>query len=323
MSGASTELRKRLTRIDDPLSQPDLTAVMESGATPIDCLNHYRLRHDVPCAFCSQHQAHRKGFTAQMPDERIALIGWDCAKHHFGDAFVLDMRSRIRHREILEDARERLGPVCEIVDNMRKITRDVLLTLESRVLGAGRAMRDALLGINLRSVVTAGGNIEIFEVAAMRSETETWYGRGFAVRTEERTLVGRVVGARFLVTHIERVAPAAARLERLAKQLEAGEIDKRKLTNADRELRTSVNQMREGLAIVRSAQQFFRRENIAELDRWFGSTPTEDRRATWEQTSDGNVVRVVSRLRGIDAKIKVPLLPTIPEDIEILGDLIR
>ncbi|WP_134681541.1 hypothetical protein [Paracoccus ravus] len=66
--------------IRNPLGQPGVVQEVEAGVRPVDLLpTGYYADNEVRCSFCTQRQAHRRGYFAVLPDGALALCGNCCA----------------------------------------------------------------------------------------------------------------------------------------------------------------------------------------------------------------------------------------------------
>ena len=86
--------------VSRPDEQSNLTPEIPKGEIPTHYINRYHADHDVSCAFCDKHTLHRKGFTAEMADGRIALCGRDCAivrRQGFWDRWLPELIEGVAH----------------------------------------------------------------------------------------------------------------------------------------------------------------------------------------------------------------------------------
>lgn len=88
--------------ITDPEAQPGVVRKVEAGIRPLQLLEPYMADHDVHCAFCPQHQLHKHGYFALLPDGSRALCGNVCAEEYFDKATVAMLD---RKRDQLASAR--------------------------------------------------------------------------------------------------------------------------------------------------------------------------------------------------------------------------
>jgi hypothetical protein len=87
---SDAELRQRQLEIDDPHDQPNLTAHIPEGVSPVRILNVYRFsKWPAEKAYCSKCEArrHRDGFTVELDDGSSGLLGSKCGADLWGESW--------------------------------------------------------------------------------------------------------------------------------------------------------------------------------------------------------------------------------------------
>lgn len=89
--------------IDDPEAIIDRHHPIPAGMEPVRLLKDYDTSRTtgrkVRCSACAHHQHHNRGFVAEMPDGRPALIGINCGEKHFGDGAWERMNADLRREQ--------------------------------------------------------------------------------------------------------------------------------------------------------------------------------------------------------------------------------
>ncbi|OWY08712.1 hypothetical protein B6V74_12870 [Thioclava sp. F42-5] len=247
-----------------PELQAGLTEAIPEGEIPSRYINRYHADHDVPCAFCNKHTDHRRGFTVQMKDGRIALCGRDCAKFYFGPEVARDFEKKLKEEE------DRRATASVIARAMRGVPQ-ALESITDNWIANERAMREVvsslaeLVGRASRvPEVTSGGHLELREMRRRFVEREV----GGVVRRvpvdEEVTLVrARHAGA--LLRQSEKEALQGAR-DCLSKLVGARAPENLSMLALKRigEVRTSgLSRLRDGVEFLDLCSRFFTKENIA------------------------------------------------------------
>ncbi|TCP96359.1 hypothetical protein C8J46_10954 [Sphingomonas sp. PP-F2F-A104-K0414] len=100
--------RQRIIReaglfVDDPESIPGRHHPIPAGIEPVRLLKDYDTSRTtgrkVRCSACAHQQPHNRGFVAEMPDGRPALIGINCGEKHFGDGAWQRMNADLRREQ--------------------------------------------------------------------------------------------------------------------------------------------------------------------------------------------------------------------------------
>lgn len=132
--------------LSHPELQPDLCLKIEPGAVPSHYINRYHADHDVACAFCAKQTPHRRGYTAAMPDGRVALIGRDCAREFFGKDKAISWEKALKAQE---DRRARRRVITRTISVapalLEKITVE-LVQHESEYLNVSEAIAKRTTG---------------------------------------------------------------------------------------------------------------------------------------------------------------------------------
>lgn len=96
-------IRKAGLFVDDPETIPDRHHPIPAGMEPVRLLKDYDTTRTtgrkVRCSACAHHQHHNRGFVAEMPDGRPALIGINCGEKHFGDGEWDRMHADLRREQ--------------------------------------------------------------------------------------------------------------------------------------------------------------------------------------------------------------------------------
>jgi hypothetical protein len=247
--------------VTDPEAQPGLCEEIEPGTRPIGYLNRYHTEHDVRCAFCAKHTPHRRGFTVELADGRMALCGIDCGRDFFGSEVARGFEKILAKKEadarrdwLLERARAGLPEILKEIDRHWK-------PLERRVQEVLRAL-PYIDPIVLRRHMTDGGVLAVDDVIVRWVELPD----GSWAPLEERKLVARVQGAEILRMTRDRFM----RVERHADEVITGRRSMYVALTLDQQLtaRNAIPQaMKDAMFYLHTARAFLTKENIRELDK--------------------------------------------------------
>ena len=103
---------------------PGLTPRIEKGTPPVRGIEPYRADYYVECAFCATHQKHRRGWLVQTEDDRLALLGIDCAEDHLGEEMVRELRrDLVKFERQLENGRQLADLLIGVDDVLEEIAR--------------------------------------------------------------------------------------------------------------------------------------------------------------------------------------------------------
>lgn len=96
-------IREAGLSVDDPETIPNRHHPIPAGVSPVRLLREYDTTRTtgrrVRCSACAHQQAHHRGFVAEMPDGRPALIGINCGEKHFGDGEWDRMHADLRRAQ--------------------------------------------------------------------------------------------------------------------------------------------------------------------------------------------------------------------------------
>lgn len=296
--------------ITDPESQPGLTPEIERGLIPSGYINRYVVDHDVPCAFCPPHMPHRHGFTARMPDGRIALCGRDCGRKYFGHDVARGLEKALERAE--ERARrqklitEATAGIPFIQDQLWKTWVPAAIKAEQAIRALPRFRQEFL-----QPDMSDGTDYVINRVRVDWIEKP----EGGREPVETRTEIGRV-------RHMSIVwmkTGALSRSYRLCRQVMNGvdETDKRVSEETRFRYRTELlRTLEESITWLQSAQVFLAPENIAQLNRMKNR---ERVKCSIQDTDEGRVL-VVRREAGTET-YPLPDLRRLPTHDDLIAPL--
>jgi hypothetical protein len=126
-------IRKAGLFVDDPETIPDRHHPIPAGMEPVRLLKDYDTTRTtgrkVRCSACAHHQHHNRGFVAEMPDGRPALIGINCGEKHFGDGEWARMHADLRREQDDAYFAARVHPALEQI----KATYDRAVALKGAI----------------------------------------------------------------------------------------------------------------------------------------------------------------------------------------------
>ncbi|WP_138995693.1 hypothetical protein [Sphingomonas sp. PAMC 26621] len=96
-------IREAGLSVDDPETIANRHHPIPAGMDPVRLLKDYDTSRTtgrkVRCSACAHQQQHNRGFVAEMPDGRPALIGINCGERHFGDGEWARMHVDLRREQ--------------------------------------------------------------------------------------------------------------------------------------------------------------------------------------------------------------------------------
>lgn len=296
--------------IADPEAQAGLTDVIERGAIPARYINRYHTAHDVRCAFCDNHTPHRRGYTAEMKDGRIALCGIDCGRKYFGMEVARNFERALQKTEDEAKRDAILEAAIEDLPLLYMQVRQKWLPLELEVDKILRALPRFSDGL-MRKQITDGGDFVISDVKVEWIRTPDGGRKPIETKIER----GRIRGARLLVMDAGRFSKVRRYCEYVLKgrdQFGHPISDARRL-----KYRMSITQsVEDGLIYLRTAQMLFSQENIREFDKALRHYRSDGSQIQWKKRGD---TQGAIRIRDSNyEKVTIPLpdladLPSLDE----------
>ena len=256
------------------ISRPDLQAGLvdeiPEGEIPIRYINRYHAEEEMRCAFCHQHQAHNRGFTALMDDGRLALCGRNCGIKYFGEEaaskFEEELDQQIRRESKRKIVRRTLNGIPAVLD----LLTDDLLDMEREALAACRALHYGFRYSGILSKLNEQGHYELKETKRRWIDQVDKEGRTKRVPIEEEKVVLRVRTASVMKTGespTHQLEKARRLLEQLATK-NAGEDLSDVIVERMGEYRSkAMSAIRNGVRFLDLCSQFFTKDNVKALSR--------------------------------------------------------
>jgi hypothetical protein len=302
-------VRARFT-LSDPATQPGLTVEMEPGAKPEKYINRYHTSHDVRCAFCAGHTPHRRGFTVQMKDGRIALCGIVCGKHYFGEEAAKGFENALIRTEYDAARDATLRHALSVVPALIRELDGKWLPLEDSLTN----IVEILPEFPQSMIKTRINDREEFVISDVET---TWHhlpdGGRKAIETEIE--LGRIKGARLLAVRSGQFCKARADATVV---LSGRDVFRRPVSPEARlkKWKSLPQTIQDGLQYLRSAQVFLMEDNIKMLDlacrKLLQSREKCELRTTPKK---GEILWVRDECRTIN-KVPIPDLGALPSNDE-------
>jgi hypothetical protein len=256
--------------ISRPELQGDLTDVIPLGQIPWRYINRYLAEEEVRCAFCEKHTPHKRGFTAEMEDGRIALCGRDCAAKYFGKD-VADRFEKDLERQIQVAARRRLvkRTIDGVAETLAKITPD-MVEKEKAVLDALHGLFLDLRAARLPTILTDAGDLEITESRRRWIERVDENGIVKRVPVDETRVTHRIAAAGVLrVKEVYRshFESARAELMTLAEVKTTDDWSEAVIDRMVKKRSKIIADIQNAVRFMNLCQRFFTKDNIRELSR--------------------------------------------------------
>jgi len=253
--------------ISHPEFQEGLTPVIPTGEIPAHYINRYEAKYEVRCAFCDNHTPHKKGFTVQMQDGRVALCGRDCARHYFGDEvadnFEEKLEKQIRRASKMNIIQKTLKGIPEAI---KAITPELVRTEElalSAVSALSATFRDSGM-----TRFTDSGHFRLKETRRTWVEREDGVGKTKRVPIDTEHTVLEVKAASILRMHgapSSGLLCALADLEFLSRADASKEFSDIVIDRMTDKRAQAIKNINNGLQFLKLAAQFFTKENIKAL----------------------------------------------------------
>ncbi len=300
--------------LSHPEEQPNLTKKIEGGSAPSHYINRYHADHDVACAFCAKQTPHRRGYTAQMPDGRIALIGRDCASEFFGKERASSWEKALKAQE---DRRARRRVVERAVASVPSLLVQItpeLVSIERQCLDITCAITEGMAGR---------------QPQVLRRDNGDW-----DIVADDRRVLYTVAAAAILNAGRTRRHHLAKALEALKKlsAIDATTDMSDKVVSRMLDLRTSlIADIESGLRLLRRCARFYTANNLKALSRVLASIDSGITRVDLKVKSSGTFVRLTDRgirIEGFDggylreaehATFPLPNLNELPSSEQILA----
>lgn len=247
--------------VTDPEAQPGLSAEIEPGTVPTGYLNRYYTDHDVRCAFCAKHTPHRRGFTVELADGRIALCGIDCGREFFGHEVARGFE-KLLEKKVAEARRDWIlvqtkAALPEVIAEIDRHWRP----LERRIQEILRTIPD-IDPIVIRRHMTDSGELVIHDVTVRWADLP----EGGRAPVEEKKEMARVRGAEILRMTQNRFR----RVVRHGDEVMTGRRSAFVQLSLEQQFgaRNAILQaMKDAMHYLHTARAFFDKENIRELDK--------------------------------------------------------
>ena len=301
-------IRSKFT-LTDPEKQIGLTVEMEPGAEPAKYLNRYHTNHDVRCAFCLGHTKHRRGFTVQMEDGRIALCGIDCGKKYFGEEAAKGFENALIRTEYEAARDETLKHATSVLPGLIDELIERWLPMEEKLTDI-QSILPRFPETTLKSRLNDNGELLVSDFDA------TWHDLpegGHKVIESQREL-GRVRGARFLAMQGGRFNRALD----YANLILSGRDEFSRIVSPESRLRkwNALGQvLKDALHYCRTAETFLVAENIKVLDLACRKYLYTGEKCELRHTPKKQILWVRDANRRI-SKVAVPNLGLLPSDSE-------
>ncbi len=280
MTPTST-LYRRERKISKPLEQDGLVSRKIIKGEIAAMVNEYETDHDIKCNIGSCGQPHKRGWTAQLQDGGLALIGHMCQKRVISDEEFI-----VLHRDFLSTLKNQR--IREILDRDTFAPDELLAKVETDWTDAARAVWQGIRTLRqlgprhddlmsavqrndamLNKVEIVKDTVKIAEVMARRHESDK---RGEPnITIEVATLVHRIQGAGFLASTLlvqDLVRNAKFMLKEAIETLESD-------YPSEKELEAAVEQCLEAGATLRTAanqfaayEEFRAQANLAGIAQW-------------------------------------------------------
>jgi hypothetical protein len=256
--------------ISRPDLQGDLTDVIPLGQIPWRYINRYLAEEEVRCAFCEKHTPHKRGFTAEMEDGRIALCGRDCAAKYFGKD-VADRFEKDLERQIQVAARRRLvkRTIDGVAETLAKITPD-MVAKERAVIKALNSLHLDLRAARLPTILTDAGDLEITESKRRWIERVDENGIVKRVPVDETRVTHRIAAAgvlRIKEVYKPHFESARAELLTLAEVKATDDWSEAVIDRMVKKRSKIISDIQNAVRFMNLCQRFFTKDNIKELSR--------------------------------------------------------
>ena len=266
--GKHIEIEHSAFIIARPELQTKLFAEISEGEIPICYINRYHAEDEVSCAFCRQHQAHNRGFTALMEDGRIALCG-----RNFGIKVTREVAAAKFEQELdqqirRESKRRIIRRTLSGIPTVSVLLNDELLEMENEALEACCALREGFKVSGILSKTSEQGHFDLQETRRRWIDQIDKEGRTRSVPIDEETQILRIRAAKVLNAgeqpklHFEK---ARWLLEQLAAKNADEDLSDIVVERMAGYRSAAISAIQEGVHFLDLCSQFFERENVRAL----------------------------------------------------------
>ncbi len=281
MTIGSPTLYRRERKISKPLEQDGLVSRKIVKGEIAAMVNEYETDHDIICNIGSCGTRHKNGWTAQLTDGGLALIGHICQKKVISDDEFL-----VLHRDFLSTLKNQR--IREILDRDTFAPDELLEKVESGWTDAARAVWQGIRALRqlgprhdglmsaiqrndgmLNKVETVKDTVKIAEVMARRHESDK---RGEPnITMEVATLVHRIKGAGFLTSSLlvqDLVRNAKFMLKEAIEALESDYPTEKELEGAVGQCLEAGETLRAAASQFIAYNDFRAQTNLAGIAQW-------------------------------------------------------
>lgn len=282
--------------ISHPELQPGLTDVIPPGELPSHYINRYQAEEEVRCAFCDKHTPHKRGFTAQMEDGRIALCGRDCAAKYFGteaaEKFEAELERQIQRAAQIRVVQRTLGGVPA---TLALITPE-LIRAEVSTVDALSSLYLDLRSARLPKIHTDAGDLEVKDSVRRWEEREDEFGRVRRVPIDEWRVTHRIIGASVLNVgqrHFSKFEAARRELTALAGVGRVDGLSEVVVARMVQKRRKIIDDIRNGCRFLNICRKFFTRDNVKALSRLGSERGAQFEKISLQTAKDGGCELVI------------------------------
>lgn len=256
--------------ISQPERQIGLAQEIPEGEVPLRYINRYHAGEKVRCAFCKQHQAHNRGFTALMDDGRFALCGRDCGIKYFGEEAAAKFEEELDQQIRRESKRKIVRRTREGVPMVLQMLTDDLLEMEALAMEACSGLRSGMQNSDVISKIDDNGHFVLTETKRRWIDKIDKNGRSSSVPIDEKHIVLSVKKAAVLHSGgppIRELAKARKLLAQLTAKEVSGELSDTVVDRMIKHRADALSALRNGTRFLDSCALFFTKENAEALTR--------------------------------------------------------
>lgn len=254
--------------ISKPELQAGLAQEILEGEVPVRYVNRYHAEEKVRCAFCAQHQAHNRGFTALMEDGRIALCGRDCGIKYFGLEAAAKFEEELDQQIRRETKRRIILRTLAGVPAILALLSDDLLKMEAMAFDACQRLLEEFQQTGIFNKTDENGNFVLTETRRRWVDQVDKDGRSTSVPIDESynlLTVKKAVVLQDGVRPQRHFEKAKKLLTQLASKDIKEELSDTVVDRMTQHRTEAISALRNGVRFLENCSLFFTKDNAKAL----------------------------------------------------------
>ena len=264
--------------VRNPYEIEGLVERVREGVVPVDIVYAYDWNDEVRCAFCPQHQKHKRGYVVRLPTGELAPIGNVCGSKHFGgrwEEWEREHRFRSKRKYYLE----RVAPLSDAIVKALPLLKHWRMPLyhveqfkhemEKKASTLFDELRYAAVRQSGTLIVTERRRDHAAEDERDRGLKPDHPNYGKPIYREVSESVGQIAGHEFLGADLRHMLEDAQNKLLAAQQrLVAEHVPTSELQAAVRDVRDARALLKTVAELHRAFRRFLGTDNLTRIAKW-------------------------------------------------------